>query len=150
MEKQIRDTYYKAYKNALEEQLVQKNYDWVCKLHREIVIRICSFIPKRSDLHDEIAENMDPVLFKQQLENDCYKGEDFHKMVHYVYDWIKKLCSPARDTEVQASMDLLYKDMQNGDTFGKLVPKFIFAVHEHLDQIEQDKKEFLNKVYKSK
>lgn len=150
MEKQIRDTYYKAYKNALEEQLVQNNYDWVCKLHREIVIRICSLIPKRSDLHDQIAENMDPILFKQQLENNCYKGEDFHKMVHYVYGWIKKLCSPARDTEVQASMDLLYKDMQNGDTFGTLVPKFIFGVHEHLDQIEQDKKEFLNKVYKSK
>jgi hypothetical protein len=150
MEKQVRETYYKAYRGALEEQLVQKNYDWVCKLHRELVIRICAQIPKRADLHDTIAENMDPVLFKQQLENDCYKGDDFHKMVNYVYEWIKKLCSPARDTEVQASLDALYASMGNGDTFGKLVPAFIFGVHEHLDQIEQDKKEFLNKVYKHK
>ena len=144
---QIRKTYYKAYKDALNKELVQENFDWVCKLHKEIVVRLCALIPRRTDLHDTIAGSMDPVLFKQMLENKCYKPEDFVELIEYVYDWIGKLCAPARDEEVQATKDALYKAMQDGQTFGQLVPEFIFNVHEHLDAIEEDKRAFL-KVYK--
>ena len=138
METQIRETYYKAYKDALKEQLNNDDFDWVIKLHAEIVHRICALIPSRHDLHDKIAESMDPVIFRQQLESKTYKPDDFVRLVNYVYDWIKKLTSPARDDKVARSQEALYKSMQDGATFGTLVPEFILSVHAHLDDIHED------------
>ena len=51
IENQIRDTYYKAYKDALEKELNEDKFEWVCKLHAEIVCRLCLLIPNRKDLH---------------------------------------------------------------------------------------------------
>tara|TARA_B100000925_G_C21955157_1_gene450837 strand:+ start:424 stop:873 length:450 start_codon:yes stop_codon:yes gene_type:complete len=144
MEKQIQDTYTKAFKNALKEDLNNENFDWVCKLHREIVIRLCSIIPKRSDLHDEIAEKMDPIVFRQMLDNKCYKGEDFCAMVDYVYSWLLRLCAPVRDEEIQKTLKELYSDMTN-KTFGDLVPCFVVGVHRHLDNIVTDLEKFRKK-----
>ena len=138
IQKQIRQTYYKAYKDALEEQLNNNNFNWVCKLHDEIVIRICSMVPKRTDIHNRIAENMDPILFRQMLENNCYEPKNFVALIEYVYGWIGKLCAPARDEEVARSKKQLYTMMEQGATFGKLVPMFIFSVHEHLDAMDED------------
>ena len=138
IEAQIRDQYYKAYKDVLEEQLNNDRFHWVCNLHKEIVIRICQLIPKRKDLHDQIAENMDPVIFKQMLESKTYRPEDFVKLVQYVFGWIKKLCAPARDAEIDASLNRLFGMMQNRATLGKLVPEFVFSVHKHIDQIIED------------
>jgi len=153
IEKQVRETSYKAYTDALELQLNEERFDWVCKLHNEIVIRICSMIPKRTDLHNRIAENMDPVLFRQMLENKCYKPENFVALINYVYEWIGKLCAPARDEEVARSKAALFKSMEEGATFGKLVPQFIFSVHEHLDTMDEDMnlettKKFVNAIKK--
>lgn len=144
MEKQIKDTYTKAFTDALKEDLNHDNFDWVCKLHREIVIRICSIIPKRSDLHDEIAEKMDPILFRQMLDNKCYKGEDFCMMVDYVYSWLLRLCAPVRDEEIQKTLEELYSGMSN-KTFGDLVPLFVVGVHKHLDNIVSDLEKFKKK-----
>jgi hypothetical protein len=146
IEQQVKDTYYKAYKDALEKDLNEDKFDWVCKLHSEIVIRLCKIVPRRADIHDQIAENMDPVLFRQMLENKCYKPEDFVKLVNYVFDWIKKLCAPARDDEVDRSLQALYTSMQGGATLGKLVPQFIFGVHQHLDHIQEDMAQHNDKV----
>ena len=146
MQQQVKDTYYKAYKDALEKDLNEDKFGWVCKLHSEIVIRLCKIVPRRTDIHDKIAENIDPVLFRQMLENKCYKPEDFVKLVNYVFDWIKKLCAPARDEEVDRSLKALYSSMQGGDTLGKLVPHFIFSVHQQLDHIEEDMVQHKDKV----
>lgn len=146
IEQQVKDTYYKAYKDALEKDLNEDKFDWVCKLHSEIVIRLCKIVPRRSDIHDQIAENMDPVLFRQMLENKCYKPDDFVKLVNYVFDWIKKLCAPARDEEVDRSLQELYTSMKEGATLGKLVPQFIFGVHNQLDNIQGDMDQQKDKI----
>ena len=138
LQNQVRETYYKAYADALEKELNEDKFDWVCNLHREIVIRLCKIVPRRTDIHDKIAENMDPIIFRQMLENKCFKPEDFVKLVTYVFDWIKKLCSPARDREVEASLQKLFESMKKGSTLGLLVPQFIFAVHHQLDLIDED------------
>lgn len=148
MEEQIKTTYYKAWTDLIEQELNDNKFDLVCKLHREIVIRICRCIPSRSDLHDQIAEKMDPVLFKQQLENKVYTGEDFLNMVQYVYTWIKNLSSPARDKDIENSLNELLQHMNDGGTFGKLVPEFILHVHRHLDDLETDLGRDVTKKFK--
>ncbi len=138
---QIKETYYKAYRDLLETNLNDKNYEWIIKLHREIVIRLCKLVPRRTDVHDEIAEHLDPVLFRQQLESDTYKGEDLYKLVTYVYSWLKRLCAPSRDSEVAESLNEVLESMKT-DTFGKIVPNFILSVHHHIDLIEEDMEAF--------
>lgn len=138
METQIKSTYNKAWGDLIEAELNDNKFDLICKLHREIVIRICSCIPSRSDLHDKIAENMDPVLFRQQLEHKVYTGEDFLNMIQYVFTWIKNLSSPARDKDIEKSLNEILKQMNDGMTFGKLVPSFVLKVHGHLDDLEED------------
>ena len=137
MEEQIHNTYIKAFKTALEEDLNDEKFDWVCKLHREIVIRICSIIPRRNDLHDQIAEKMDPIVFRQMLDNNCFKGEDFVAMVDYVYGWLYRLCAPVRDDEIKKTHEELYNSLSSV-TFGQLVPMFVIGVHGHLDNIVKD------------
>ena len=138
---QIKETYYKAYRDLLETNLNDKNYEWIIKLHREIVIRLCKLVPRRTDVHDEIAEHLDPVLFRQQLESYTYKGEDLYKLVTYVYSWLKRLCAPSRDREVAESLNGILESMKT-DTFGKIVPNFILSVHHHIDLIEEDMEAF--------
>jgi len=91
---------------------------------------------------------MDPVLFKQQLENKVYSGEDFLNMVQYVYTWIKNLSSPSRDKDIENSLNVLLKHMNEGVTFGKLVPEFILQVHRHLDDLETDLGRDVTKKFK--
>ena len=62
IKEQLKESYDKAFKDALEKELNEDKFDWVCNLHREMVIRICSLIPNRPSIHDRIAENMDPII----------------------------------------------------------------------------------------
>ena len=131
--------------DALEKDLNANNYDWVCELHRGLVIRICSIIPSRGDLHDRIAEKMDPVIFRQMLENQCFTGDDFLAMVNYVYDWLLQLCAPVRDDDIKRTRAGLVEAMTTL-TFGRLVPMFLKGVHTHLDRIEKDVKRVKSSV----
>ena len=140
IKEQLKESYDKAFKDALEKELNEDKFDWVCKLHRELVIRICSLIPNRPSIHDRIAENMDPIIFRQMLENKAFNFESLGNLINYVFGWIKKLCSPFRDPEIQSSIDDIYKMAQEGGTVGKIVPHFIFEVHRHIDNIEKDMK----------
>ena len=138
IESQIKETYYKAWADMIEKELNEDKFDYVCKLHSEIVVRICNTIPNRGDIHDIIAENMDPVLFKQQLENKAFTGPDFLNLVQYVYTWIKRLCSRARDKGIEDSLNEIMKNVNEGKTMGQLVPIFLIKVHGHLDDLDQD------------
>lgn len=135
--REIKETYYRAYKDLLETHLNEKKYDWIIKLHAEIVTRLCKLVPRRTDIHDEIAEHLDPVLFRQQLESNTYKGEDLYKLITYVYSWLQRLCAPSRDDEIKESLNEVLDSMKT-ETFGKIVPNFILSVHHHIDWIEED------------
>ena len=69
-------------------------------------------------------------------------------MVQYVYTWIKNLSSPARDKDIENSLNELLKHMNDGVTFGKLVPEFVLKVHRHLDDLEIDLGRDVTKKFK--
>ena len=134
----VRETYYKAWTAALGQELIEDKFDWLCSLHREIVIRICNAIPSRHDVHDKIATDMDPIIFRQMLDNNVFGGKEFMTLVEYVYNWIKKLSSPARDKSIIESEAQLMTNVGRGHTIAQLVPAFILGVHKHLDDLETD------------
>ena len=145
LHKQIRDNYLRAFDDLLEKSLIDENYDWVVKLYDELRQRIAKQIPKRTDLHAKIAEEMDITIFEQMLKNHCFKGEDLYHLIAYVFGWFEKLQSPARDESTEKTKQRVLGMLQT-HTFGKIVPAFLRAAHEVLDTIESDKAEFQKRV----
>ncbi|MBL97744.1 MAG: hypothetical protein CMF52_08005 [Legionellales bacterium] len=145
LKKQIRDNYFKAFDDLLEKSLVDQDFEWIIQLFDELRIRIAQQIPKRVDLHQKIAEEMDVTIFGQMLKNNCYKGEDLYHLIEYVFGWFEKLQAPARDASTAEEKRKVLGMLQTS-TFGKIVPAFLRAAHTILDTIEDDKKEFQRRM----
>ena len=78
LQKQIRDNYLKAF-DAVVEQSLDEQFDYIVRLYDEIRQRIAAQIPRRVDLHAEIVEHMDVTIFRQLLENHhSYNSLCFH------------------------------------------------------------------------
>ena len=153
----------KAYKDTFRENLIreieagsEEGVIWMCALHRELIIRVCSYLKRNTKVQDEIAEHCDPVIFKQLLENKCYKLQDLSVLINYIYSWLKRLCAPIRDKHLEASVkDLNDRIMECGKgkkQFSELICDFIVRVHSDMDLLDsdfnskecQEFKEFLN------
>ena len=62
LKKQIRDNYFKAFDDLLEKSLIDQDFEWIIQLYDELRVRIARQIPKRVDLHQQIAEEMDVTM----------------------------------------------------------------------------------------
>ena len=143
MEKQIKETYYKAFLNLLEEKTASNppDYEWITKLYTEIKERLQNLLRSNHPLALEIDEKLDPSLFKQMIENNAFSGTDFYNLICYVFELCLKLGSPARDEEVNRRKTLVLETLQgggDGGTFAKLVPLFILNANESIDLIYED------------
>lgn len=145
LKKQIRDNYFKAFDDLLEKSLIDQDFEWIIQLYDELRVRIARQIPKRVDLHQQIAEEMDVTIFGQMLKNQCYKGEDLYHLIEYVFGWFEKLQAPARDAATAARKTAVLA-MLSTDTFGKIVPAFLREAHAVLDEIETDKAVFQRRM----
>jgi len=144
LEKQIRDNYLRAMDDVLQQSLVDQEFDWVVRLFDELRKRIAKQIPHRTDLHREIAENMDAQIFRQCLAHRAFSGEDLHRLIAYVFSWFERLQAPARDKETAAKKGEVLHAMASGGTFGTIVPLFLRTCHHILDLIEADAAAFRN------
>jgi hypothetical protein len=140
MEKQIKETYYKAFLNLLEEKTAASppDYEWITRLYIEIKQRLKNLLKSNHPLALEMDEKLDSQLFKQMIENNAFSGTDFYNLICYVFELCLKLGSPARDEEVQRKKEIILKQMQAGGTFAKIVPLFILYANESIDLIYED------------
>jgi len=145
----LRKQVQKAYKDSFREKLTSEidagsveSVTWLCVLHRELIIRVCSYLKRNTKIQDEIAEHCDPVIFKQLLENKCYQLEDLSKLIHYVYSWLQQFCAPIRDKHLKASLsDLNDRVVECADgkkKFSELICDFIIRVHTDMDVLDSD------------
>ena len=148
----LRKQVEKAYKDSFREKLTseinagsEEGVIWLCVLHRELIIRVCSYLKRNTKVQDEIAEHCDPVIFKQLLQNKCYKLEDLSGLINYVYSWLQKLCAPIRDNHLKASLqdlnDRIVKCGEGGcqrPQFSELICDFIVRVHSDMDVLDGD------------
>ena len=98
-----------------------------------------------SPLRKEIEECMDVELFDQMIRNNAFSGEDFYKLINYVFGLIKKLGSPARDKNVDKKKQEILDVMMNGGTFADIVPIFIKNANDTIDLIYIDIKNLIKK-----
>ena len=159
----LRKQVEKAYKDSFRENLIreinagsEEGVIWLCTLHRELIIRVCSYLKANTKIQNEIAEHCDPVIFKQLLENKCYKLEDLSGLINYVYSWLKRLCAPIRDNHLLSSLkdlnDRIVECGKGKKQLSELICDFIVRVHSDMDVLDgdfnskecQEFKEFLN------
>jgi len=138
-----------AYKTSFEQRLVEEidkgskeSVTWLCILHRELIIRLCSYVKNRSDIQDEIAENCDPIIFKQMLENKVYGLNDLAMFGDYVYGWLMKFCAPVRDELVTTSLNKFKAacgECASGNKkFSNVICDFIMGIHADMDLVDED------------
>ena len=147
LKKQIQDNFKKAFFDLLKEKVAQNppDYDWITKLYSEIQAKLKNLLKTTSPLRKEIEECMDVELFDQMIRNNAFSGEDFYKLINYVFDLIKKLGSPARDKNVDYKKQEILDIMMNGGTFADIVPIFIKNANDTIDLIYIDIENLIKK-----
>ena len=147
IQKQIKDTYHKAFFDLLQQKVHQEppDYDWISKLYLEIRNKLTKLLKSSSTLRIEIEENMDPVIFNQMMRNKAFNGTDLFNLISYVFDKIKQLGSPARDQNTDQKKNEIFELMKNNGTFAQIVPLFIKNSNICIDLIYQDMENLSNK-----
>jgi len=138
MEDQIRNTYYQAFQDLLEEKIKSSSpdLDWLTRLYTEIKQRLQRLVRPESPLWREMEENLDPSLFHQMMEYKVYNSTDVSRLVTYVFDLCLRLGAPARDHTTKERRDSLLEN--NSQDMSSLVPRFILLANQTLDEIELD------------
>ena len=148
LNKQIEDTYKKAFFDLLEQKTRSEppDYVWIEKLYEELRNKLTAILKKGSLLRVEIEESMDPQIFSQMIRNKAFNATDLYNLINYVFEKCKQLGSPGRDKDVDKKFNELIEMMKNGAVFGEIGPVFIKNANECIDWMYQDMSEFSKKV----
>ena len=148
----MKETYQRAFFDLLEEKVRQEppDYDWIARLYGEIRTRLASILREGSMVRKEIEESMDVVLFRQMIENKAFGGGELYNLINLVFEWCKKLGSPARDNEVDKFKFQVLGLMKNNGTFAQVVPLFIKNANECIDNIYKDLRQVKENMEKLK
>jgi len=140
IQKQIKDTYHKAFFDLLEQKVHEEppDYDWISKLYLEIRIKLTKLLKSSSTLRIEIEEKMDPTIFNQMMRNNAFNGTDLFNLISYVFDKIKQLGSPARDQNTDDKKNEIFHLMKNNGTFAQIVPLFFKNSNICIDLVYED------------
>jgi len=139
---QMNTQFKTAFFDLLEEKVRQEppDYDWIARLYEEIRTRLASILKSGSVVRNEIEVSMDVKLFRQMIENKAFGGTELYNLINLVFEWCKKLGSPARDDEVDKMKFMVLGLIKSGGTFAQIVPMFIKNANECIDNIYKDLK----------
>jgi len=142
IEKQIRETYYKAFYDSIDDTINSEkpDYDWIVRLYSEIKDRLLRYVKKESKTSKEINESFDIDLFDQMIRNDVFDQESMVKMINNTFFWIKKLQAPVRDKETDESLKIVFNsDPKN------IVSVYLREVYKCLNNLDEDMYNFYKK-----
>ena len=150
LNKQIEETYKKAFFDLLEQKTKAEppDYIWIEKLYEELRNKLTVILKKGSALRVEIEESMDPQIFSQMIRNKAFNGNDLYNLVNYVFEKCKQLGSPGRDKDVDEKFNELIEMMKNNAVFAEIVPVFIKNANDCIDWIYKDMSDFSKKISK--
>ncbi len=148
LNKQIEDTYKKAFFDLLEQKTRAEppDYIWIEKLYEELRNKLTAILKKGSTLRVEIEESMDTQIFSQMIRNKAFNATDLYNLINYVFEKCKQLGSPGRDKDVDEKFNELIEMVKKGAVFAEIVPVFIKNANECIDWMYQDMSEFSKKV----
>jgi hypothetical protein len=148
IEKQIKENFYKAFYDIIDETINSSNveYNWIVDLYKEIKNRILKFAKKNSKTYFQIDEEFDIILFEQMIKNEAFDFTSMFKLINNTYKWITTFQAPVRDKETEESKNRVINALNN-DT-KKVVSTFIRESNQCIDNIEIDYEKFLETLKK--
>ena len=148
---QIKTQFYRAFDDLLTQSLSgdSPDWSWLVRLYGELRDRIFMLTPRRSDIREELEENMDVELFEQMISNGAFRAQEMWNLVTYVFELLKTGEAPARNESTTNIVQELHSIFSaDGVTIATFVPIFLRKAHQKIDEIEKDKQEFLKQFKK--
>mgnify|MGYP001288143548 CR=1 FL=1 len=137
IQRQIKDTLHAAFWDILHEELNSKPpvYDRLISLISELRDTFCKFVPHRTDIHQEIYENIDIELIKNMINNDAFDDNNLYKLAVYIISLVKKFQPPIMDNDVNEwEQGMLQQFKQNFD-YSEFLVIFLRSVFNMVDNI---------------
>jgi len=150
---QLVEQYQLAFSDLLRENLESEtpDWDWVKLLHAELRDRICNLTPNRVDIHADIHDKMDSEIFYSMISNGAFDSANLQALINFVFTRIRELEAPAKNTVTDAKLQEILELFQSANsTIATIVPAFIKAANERLDDIYNDKEIFMAFLEKQK
>jgi hypothetical protein len=141
MEIQIRNTFYKAFSDKINDTVNSDtpDFDWIILLYKEIKERLIQYVKKDSKVYERIDEAFDVVLFEQMIRNNAFDEKSMLSLITVTYYWIYNLQAPIRDEETDKSKERVLKSEPS-----ERISTFIIEVNRCIDNIDTD----LKNIYK--
>lgn len=96
----------RAFQDKLKENIENKNYKLILNTV-EFLARFFNHFLKESDKR-EFNEVLDIEFIKQQIDHDCFGETEWKRIVHFLYQMVKKIHSPQRDAQVENYQEMLH------------------------------------------
>ena len=150
---QLMEQYQLAFSDLLRENLESEtpDWDWVKRLYEELRGRICNLTPNRMDIHADIHDKMDSEIFYSMISNGAFDGTNLQSLITFVFSRIRELEAPAKNVDTDAKLQEILELFQPANaTIATIVPVFIQAANERLDDVYTDKEIFMAFLAKQK
>ena len=135
--KNVENNYKKAYWDKMSLDIENDNYDGVINNIKDIKKIICSFVPGKRALHNEINSQIDIELIEQYIENGCFTGDVLFKYTTYLFDWLKQLGAKSREQDVQDEWSAIINNADNFE-YKDLVPQIFKTLYNIIEVIKVD------------
>jgi len=135
IEKQIRDTYYQAFYDSIDETVNSKSpdYEWIVRLYLDIRDRLLRYIKKDTDTYRIIDDQFDEKLFEQMITNDVFDKQSMIALINGSFNMVLRLEAPQRDKATLQSRQRVFESEPE-----KIVSTFIREINQCLDLIDVD------------
>jgi len=150
---QLMEQYQLAFSDLLRENLESEtpDWDWVKRLYEELRGRICNLTPNRVDIYEDIHDKMDSEIFYSMISNGAFDGTNLQSLITFVFSRIRELEAPAKNVDTDAKLQEILELFQPANaTIATIVPEFIQAANERLDDVYNDKEIFMAFLAKQK
>jgi hypothetical protein len=135
IEKQVRDTYYQAFYDSIDETVNSKSpdYEWIVRLYLDIRDRLLRYIKKGTDTYRIIDDQFDEKLFEQMITNDVFDKQSMIALINGSFNMVLRLEAPERDKATLESRQRVFESEPE-----KIVSTFIREINQCLDLIDVD------------
>jgi hypothetical protein len=136
MQQQITESFHRAFIERIKEAINNREYYYIVNLLEEILQRLCSLIPRRIDIHQNLAREIDLVLIRQMLENNAFGNQEFEQIMNTFFRTISWLQAPIDRAELE-EVKGEFNSLDGTISWAESVAPFFLKINKLIDRIEQ-------------
>jgi hypothetical protein len=139
----------RAYWDMMEKDISNNDFRTTFAMVEEIRARICLLVPKRVDLHQQIAESLDIDYFKQMQSHNALTIDMVQKITNYIIDKIKELGSQSDEPWNEIWRERVNSKFIQNEPLTVILPSFFKEAMHRIEKLEYEIKMFKeSEIYK--